>query len=138
MLRAAPAIVRNNISASNERAGIGLDDYRKRGLLRGIVVNSTVLNTHRDYDRQHRDSLTTTVGAFASDALSTSIGGFVPQFTADWVHEFQDDQRAIYFRCREDLRPDQAPLPRPTHRTATTPTWAPAWSWPSRRACRSS
>jgi outer membrane autotransporter protein len=55
------------------------------------------------YDRQHRDSLTTTVGAFASYALSTSIGVFVPQLTADWVHEFQDDQRVIYFRFREDL-----------------------------------
>lgn len=55
------------------------------------------------YDRQHRDSLTTTVGAFASYALSTSIGVFVPQFIAEWVHELQDDQRVIYFRFREDL-----------------------------------
>ena len=38
-----PAIVRNNISASNEAAGIGLEDYKKRGLLRSIVVvNNTV------------------------------------------------------------------------------------------------
>ncbi|HEV2057607.1 MAG TPA: autotransporter domain-containing protein, partial [Methylomirabilota bacterium] len=28
---------------------------------------------------------------------------FVPQFIAEWVHEFQDDQRVIYFRFREDL-----------------------------------
>lgn len=55
------------------------------------------------YDRQHRDSLTTTVGAFLSYAFSTSIGIFVPQLTAEWVHEFLDDQRVIYFRFREDL-----------------------------------
>lgn len=43
------------------------------------------------------------MGVFAFYALSTSIGVFVPQFTAEWVHEFQDDQRVIYFRFREDL-----------------------------------
>lgn len=55
------------------------------------------------YDAQHRESLTTTVGVFASYALSTSIGVFVPQVNAEWVHEFQDNQRVIYFRFREDL-----------------------------------
>ena len=55
------------------------------------------------YDGQHRESLTTTVGVFASYAISTSIGVFVPQFTGDWVHEFYDNQRVIYFRFREDL-----------------------------------
>jgi len=38
-----PAIVRNNIAASNEEAGIGVEDYKKRGLLRGVfVANNTV------------------------------------------------------------------------------------------------
>src|SRR5882762_10449823 len=38
-----PVIVRNNIAVSNEEAGIGLEDYKKRGLLRGvIVVNNTL------------------------------------------------------------------------------------------------
>ena len=55
------------------------------------------------YDRQHRESLTTTVGAFASYALSTPIGVFVPQLNAEWVHEYYDNQRVIYFRFREDL-----------------------------------
>jgi len=55
------------------------------------------------YDGQHRESLTTTVGAFASYAISTSIGVFVPQLSGEWVHEFQDNQRVIYFRFREDL-----------------------------------
>jgi outer membrane autotransporter protein len=55
------------------------------------------------YDSQHRESLTTTVGAFASYAISTSIGVFVPQINGEWVHEFLDNQRVIYFRFREDL-----------------------------------
>jgi outer membrane autotransporter protein len=55
------------------------------------------------YNRQHRESLTTTVGAFLSYAFSTSIGIFVPQITAEWVHEFFDNQRVIYFHFREDL-----------------------------------
>jgi outer membrane autotransporter protein len=55
------------------------------------------------YDGQHRESLTTTVGAFASYAISTSIGVFLPQLTGEWVHEFEDNQRVIYFRFREDL-----------------------------------
>ena len=55
------------------------------------------------YNAQHRESLTTTVGAFASYALSTGIGVFVPQLNAEWVHEYYDNQRVIYFRFREDL-----------------------------------
>ena len=43
------------------------------------------------------------MGAFASYAISTSIGVFVPQLSGEWVHEFQDNQRVIYFRFREDL-----------------------------------
>jgi hypothetical protein len=38
-----PAIVRNNVAASNAEAGIGVEDYKKRGLTRGIIiVNNTV------------------------------------------------------------------------------------------------
>lgn len=33
-----PAVVRNNVSALNAEAGIGLEDYQGRGLLRSIVV----------------------------------------------------------------------------------------------------
>ena len=33
-----PAVVRNNLSLDNGVAGIGLQDYRRRGLLRGVVV----------------------------------------------------------------------------------------------------
>lgn len=38
-----PAVIRNNIAASNDQAGIDLMDYRNRGLLRTILVaNNTV------------------------------------------------------------------------------------------------
>ena len=38
-----PAIVRNNVTMSNDQAGIGLEDYKKRGLLRSVfVANNTV------------------------------------------------------------------------------------------------
>jgi hypothetical protein len=38
-----PAIVRNNIVVSNEQAGISVEDYKKRGLVRSVVVvNNTV------------------------------------------------------------------------------------------------
>jgi len=43
-----PAVVRNNVAVSNEEAGIGLEDYRKRGLLRQIVVaHNTVYKNDR-------------------------------------------------------------------------------------------
>ncbi len=54
------------------------------------------------YDGQHRDSLVTKLGFFASYALSAGIGVLVPQVGAEWVHEYLDDQRVIYFRFRED------------------------------------
>jgi outer membrane autotransporter protein len=56
------------------------------------------------YYPQNRDSLTTNLGAFLSYAISTPIGVLVPQFTAEWVHEFLDDQRAVYFRFRQDAQ----------------------------------
>jgi hypothetical protein len=33
-----PAVVRNNIAMSNAEAGIGLEDYQRRGLVRNVVV----------------------------------------------------------------------------------------------------
>jgi hypothetical protein len=38
-----PAIVRNNVAVSNDQAGIGLEDYQKRGLLRAIVIANNTL-----------------------------------------------------------------------------------------------
>jgi outer membrane autotransporter protein len=78
----------NDIDSFNER------NVSPRGLDTGLQLA---------YDGQHRESLTSTVGAFLSYAFSTSIGIFVPQITAEWVHEFFDNQRVIYFHFREDL-----------------------------------
>ena len=54
------------------------------------------------YKRQHRESLTTKLGIFASYALSVGFGVLIPQFTAEWVHEFLNDQRTVFFKFRED------------------------------------
>lgn len=42
-----PAIVRNNVSVMNREAGIGLEDYAGRGLLRAIVVANNTLYRNR-------------------------------------------------------------------------------------------
>ncbi len=54
------------------------------------------------YKRQHRDSLTTRLGILASYAFGLGFGVLVPQFTAEWVHEFLNDQRTILFKFRQD------------------------------------
>lgn len=43
VLGGGPGLVRNNISVSNSEAGIGLEDYGRRGLLRGVVVAHNTL-----------------------------------------------------------------------------------------------
>jgi uncharacterized protein YhjY with autotransporter beta-barrel domain len=54
------------------------------------------------YDDQTRESLTSKLGFFASYAVGVGFGVLVPQISAEWVHEFLNDQRVIYFRFRED------------------------------------
>ena len=49
------------------------------------------------YDNQNVVSLTSTVGVFASMAISTGFGVLVPQATAEYVHEFENDQRSVGF-----------------------------------------
>jgi hypothetical protein len=39
-----PVLVRNNVSTANFEAGIGLEDYQRRGLLRGIVVTHNTIH----------------------------------------------------------------------------------------------
>jgi outer membrane lipase/esterase len=50
------------------------------------------------YDNQNISSLTTTAGVFASMAINTRWGVLVPQATAEYVHEFLNDQRTVGFR----------------------------------------
>jgi len=49
------------------------------------------------YDNQNITSLTTSVGLFGSVAFSTRWGVLVPQATAEYVHEFFNDQRTVGF-----------------------------------------
>jgi outer membrane autotransporter protein len=55
------------------------------------------------YDNQNISSLTTTAGVFASVAISTRWGVLVPQATAEYVHEFLNDQRTVGFRLVDTL-----------------------------------
>ena len=55
------------------------------------------------YKDQHQTSLTTTLGVFASMAFSAGFGVLIPQATAEYLHEFEDDQRAIHFHFVGDL-----------------------------------
>jgi uncharacterized protein YhjY with autotransporter beta-barrel domain len=50
-------------------------------------------------------SLQTSVGVQTSAAFSTSFGVIVPQLTADWTHEFQNNQREMYAQFAQDGRP---------------------------------
>jgi outer membrane autotransporter protein len=55
------------------------------------------------YERQHEDSLVSILGLHGSAALSTRFGVFLPQTTVEWLHEYERDQRVIYFRFAEDF-----------------------------------
>jgi outer membrane autotransporter protein len=55
------------------------------------------------YDNQNISSLTTAVGLFASMAISTRWGVLVPQATAEYVHEFLNDQRSVGFQVVDTL-----------------------------------
>jgi uncharacterized protein with beta-barrel porin domain len=55
------------------------------------------------YDDQHSDSLTTVGGLFGSVAISTGFGVLVPQVTAEYIHEFLNDQRSVGFSFVGDL-----------------------------------
>ena len=55
------------------------------------------------YDNQNVVSLTTSAGLFASMAISTGFGVLVPQATAEYVHEFDNNQRSVGFRLVDSL-----------------------------------
>jgi outer membrane lipase/esterase len=77
----------------------------------GVLYRETTIDGFResgrtglelDYDNQNIQSLTTTVGVFGSVAISTGFGVIVPQASAEYVHEFLDDQRSVGFRLVQD------------------------------------
>lgn len=56
------------------------------------------------YNDQYVSSLQSVVGLQGSAAFSTSLGVFVPQVNADYIHEFANSQRNINVQFVQDLR----------------------------------
>ena len=75
------------------RAGVNYLDRRLAG-----YKESGSTGIELDYDNQNISSLTTTLGVFASMAVSTRWGVLVPQAAAEYVHEFLNNQRTVGFR----------------------------------------
>ena len=59
---------------------------------------------------QSIDSLTTAVGIRASHVFNTSFGVLAPQFTVEYIHEFQDDSREITTLYINDPRANELTL----------------------------
>jgi uncharacterized protein with beta-barrel porin domain len=57
------------------------------------------------YDDQNITSLQSVVGIQGSTNYSTNLGVLVHQVNADWIHEFENNQRHIGVQFIEDLRP---------------------------------
>lgn len=62
------------------------------------------------FEKRGVDSAQSLAGLQMSLAIPTPLLVLVPQFTADWVHEYRDDQQLIRARFAEDLRPDPSRL----------------------------
>lgn len=59
------------------------------------------------FDEQDNESLTSTLGAQASYAISTGFGVLLPTIYAEWVHEFRNDQSGVGVRYAADPTPSQ-------------------------------
>jgi uncharacterized protein YhjY with autotransporter beta-barrel domain len=58
------------------------------------------------YDNQWINSLQSVLGIQGSAAFSTGLGVLVPQFNADFIHEFANSQRFINVQFVQDFRAD--------------------------------
>jgi uncharacterized protein YhjY with autotransporter beta-barrel domain len=56
------------------------------------------------YDNQWINSLQSVLGVQGSAAFSTGLGVLVPQFNADFIHEFANSQRFINVQFAQDFR----------------------------------
>lgn len=79
----------------------------------GVNYSNTRINEHAEngstgielkYNDQWIHSLQSIVGIQGSAAFSTSLGILVPQFNADYIHEFANSQRLIHVQFAQDLR----------------------------------
>jgi uncharacterized protein YhjY with autotransporter beta-barrel domain len=68
-----------------------VDSYQEHG-------NTGLALSYRDLDVT---SVQSSLGATATLALSTAVGSVVPQLTAMWVHEFDNNQRTIHAKFVE-------------------------------------
>jgi outer membrane autotransporter protein len=57
--------------------------------------NATVEGMALAFDKQEFDSFRANLGIQFSNNINTSFGSVRPTFSADWFHEFRDDQRTI-------------------------------------------
>ena len=57
------------------------------------------------YDDQSIHSLQSVLGVQGSAAFNTGLGVLVPQFNADFIHEFANSQRFINVQFAQDLKP---------------------------------
>jgi len=57
------------------------------------------------YDDQWINSLQSVLGVQGSAAFSTGVGVLVPQFNANYIHEFANSQRHINVQFAQDLSP---------------------------------
>jgi len=62
------------------------------------------------FDEQEEKSLRSSVGLQASNAFTPGFGVLTVQLNADWLHEFEDDQRVLTARFAEDLRANPSRL----------------------------
>lgn len=58
--------------------------------------------TELAFDEQHHSSLTLRAGVVGTWAASTPFGVLLSQGSVEYIHEFMDDQRVVYFRLAED------------------------------------
>jgi len=82
------------------RVGLNYRDTSIAGFTEHSAGTPTGLEL--DFLRQNQTSLTTVLGVFSSLAISTGFGVVVPQVTAEYVHEFEDDQKSHGFRFVQD------------------------------------
>jgi outer membrane autotransporter protein len=75
-------------------SNVQLQDYQETGTT-GLELA---------YNDQWVNSLQSVVGLYASAAYSTTVAVFVPQITADYIHEFANSQRLVEAQFVQDLR----------------------------------
>ena len=79
----------------------------------GVTYSNTQIGDHTEngstgielkYNDQWINSLQSVLGVQGSAAFSTSFAVLVPQFNADYIHEFANSQRFITVQFAQDLR----------------------------------